>query len=195
MAVKYHHGNLREALIAQGVKLIEERGVGGLTLREIGDRAGVSRTAPYRHFADKAALLDAISEAGFTEFADALEAAVDSVNGRFGPRLEAMGLAYLRFAVERRPYYEVMFGAGCAEERSPGGPAARRAFEVLEAEIRAGQAAGDVRPGDSAALAKVVWALVHGIAMLRLETDFSPDGAGTKFMRLASDVLGVGLAP
>lgn len=180
VAVKYHHGNLREILIAEGAKLIEEKGVSGLTLRDIGDRASVSRTAPYRHFADKAELLDAISEAGFTEFADALEAARDSNSKeRFGVRLHAMGVAYLRFAEERRAYYQVMFGERC----KPGGPAAQRAFGMLEGMIRSGQASGDVRPADPAMLAKVVWALVHGIATLRLDLDF----------KVVSDILRTGL--
>ena len=174
----YHHGNLREVLIAEGVKLIEEKGVNALTLREIGERAGVSRTAPYRHFPDKIQLLEAIGEAGFTEFADALEAARDGAKPKFGARLDAMGIAYLKFAAERRAYYEVMFGAGYA-----GGPAGQRAFEVLESLIRSGQASGDVRPGDSAAVAKVVWSLVHGIAMLRLDLDF----------KLVSEILRTGL--
>jgi AcrR family transcriptional regulator len=175
----YHHGNLREVLIAEGANIVKEKGVNGLTLREIGERAGVSRTAPYRHFADKAELLSAISEAGFTEFADALEAARDGEKGRFAARIEAMGKAYLRFAEERRPYYQVMFGETCA----PGGPAAQRAFGVLEGMIRSGQSSGDVRPGDSAVMAKVVWALVHGIATLRLDLDF----------KLVTDILRTGL--
>ncbi len=180
MAVKYHHGNLREVLVAEGAKLIDEKGVNGLTLRDIGDRAGVSRTAPYRHFSDKAELLFAISEAGFTEFADALEAARDNNSKeRFGARLEAMGRAYLKFAEERRAYYQVMFGDNAVR----GGPASQRAFGVLEGMIRSGQASGDVRPGDPATMAKVVWALVHGMATLRLDLDF----------KLASDILRTGL--
>jgi AcrR family transcriptional regulator len=189
----YHHGNLRAVLIEEGVKLVEEKGVNGLTLREIGDRARVSRTAPYRHFADKAELLAAISEAGFTQFADTLEAARDSVRGRFAAKLDAMGLAYLSFAENHRAYYEVMFGAGCGPEKTPGGPASRRAFEVLEGLIRAGQAAGDVRPGETITMAKIVWATTHGIAMLRLETDFSDGGAGTRLMRAVGEILRVGL--
>jgi len=175
----YHHGNLREVLIAEGAKIVEEKGVNALTLREISERAGVSRTAPYRHFADKSELLEAIREAGFTEFAEALESARDSATGRFAARLEAMGRAYLRFAEERRPYYQVMFG----ERRSRVNPVGDRAFGVLESLIRAGQASGDVRPGDSVAMAKIVWALVHGIATLRLDVNF----------KFASDILRTGL--
>jgi len=174
----YHHGNLREVLIAEGVKLIEEKGVNSLTLRQIGERAGVSRTAAYRHFADKNELLTGISEAGFSEFATALDTARENAKPRFASRLEAMGLAYLKFAKERKPYYEVMFAS-----RHAVGPEAKRAFDVLESLIKSGQSSGDVRPGDSAMMAKVVWSLVHGIAMLELELDF----------KLVSDILRTGL--
>src|ERR1700676_4509372 len=95
--VKYHHGNLREALIEAGLKLIEEKGVRALTLREIGAQGGVSRMAAYRHFADKAGLLEAISEGGFAQFADALDQTRGSAGEAFGPRLKAMALAYVRF--------------------------------------------------------------------------------------------------
>src|SRR5271155_758037 len=98
----YHHGNLRETLVSEGVKLIEEKGVNGLTLREIGVRAGVSRTAAYRHFGDKSELLAAISEAAFTEFATALQGAVDTAAGNSYARMDAMGRAYLKFAADHR---------------------------------------------------------------------------------------------
>src|SRR5271155_3797955 len=83
----YHHGNLRAALIDAGLKLIEEKGVRALTLREIGTRVGVSRMAAYRHFSDKAGLLNAISEVGFTQFADALEEACGAANADAFSRL------------------------------------------------------------------------------------------------------------
>src|SRR2546427_401796 len=107
---KYHHGNLPAALIEAGLKLIEKRGVRSLTLREIGARVGVSRMAAYRHFADKTDLLAAISEAGFAQFADALELARSKAGKTFPSRLKAMALAYVRFAAEHPAYYEVMFG-------------------------------------------------------------------------------------
>ena len=98
----YHHGNLRDALIEAGLRLIEQKGVKGLTLREIGAIVGVSRTAAYRHFADKAALLAAICEAGFVQFAAALEAAKSSAAADFSSQLSALALAYVRFAAEHR---------------------------------------------------------------------------------------------
>ncbi len=174
----YHHGNLREVLIAEGAKLVEEKGINALTLREIGERAGVSRTAPYRHFSDKNQLLGAICDAGFTEFADALVAAREAAEPNFRARLDAMGMAYLKFVEKRRAYYGVMFGSG-----QHGSAAGDRAFAVLEGLIRSGQESGDVRPGDPARVAKIVWSLVHGIAMLRLDIDF----------RYVSEVLRRGL--
>ena len=193
MAENYHHGNLRAVLIEEGVKLVEESGVNALTLREIGERAGVSRTAPYRHFGEKADLLAAISEAGFREFSNTLEGARDAAEGGFAERLDAMGMAYVRFAGEHRAYYEVMFGAGCRSDRAPGGPEARRAFGVIEGLIREGQASGEVRGGNSRDMARVVWAATHGVAVLRLETDFREQGAGTMLMRMLGEVLRVGL--
>jgi len=193
---RYHHGNLRAALIEAGLKLIEEKGVRGLTLREIGARVGVSRMAAYRHFADKSALLGAISEAGFAQFADALEAARHGGRERFATRLTAMALAYVRFAAEHPAHYEVMFGSagGRAEGIRSSGQSAARAFGILEETIRQGQQAGEVRPGNTVMLARLVWAQVHGLSTLRLEPDLSPNGAGAGFVRFCSEVLQTGLA-
>jgi len=192
----YHHGNLRAALIDAGLALIEEKGVRALTLREIGIRVGVSRMAAYRHFSDKADLLGAICEVGFTQFADALEEAWRGANADAFSRLRAMALAYVRFAAEHRAHYEVMFGAsrGPNAQGLPASEAGARAFGVLEQTIRAGQEAGEVRPGDPVQLARITWALVHGISMLGLEPDLGPSGAGTRFVAFSSEVLQTGLA-
>lgn len=190
----YHHGNLRTALIEAGLKLIAEKGVGALTLREMGTQLGVSRMAAYRHFADKDELLAAIAEAGFTEFGAALEQARSHAEDSFPARLRAMGLAYVRFAIEHPAYIEVMFG-------SDGGPlrgktdAATRAFGILVETILEGQSSGDVRPGDPVTLARLVWAQVHGLSILRFETDFSEEGTGTQLVRWSSEILLAGLAP
>jgi AcrR family transcriptional regulator len=193
---RYHHGNLRTALIEAGLKLIEKKGVRALTLREIGARVGVSRMAAYRHFADKADLFGAISEAGFTRFADALDAARQKAGKSFRSRLKAMAVAYVRFAAEHPAYYEVMFS--WADEsteltRTPG-PSAARAFGILEETIRQGQEAGEVLAEDSVMLARLVWAQVHGICMLRLAPNVSVNGADTRLVEFCSEVLQKGLA-
>jgi len=200
--VTYHHGNLRAALIEASLEIIEEKGVRALTLREIGTRVGVSRMAAYRHFADKADLVSAIGEAGFSQFADALEEARRSVPEDPVARLEAMALAYVRFAAAHRAHFEVMFSPEsrpndlhAEKDPPPKDSAGERAFAILEETIREAQERGQVRQGNSEELARLVWAMVHGLSVLRLEPDLSENGAGTKFTRYCAEVLGSGLAP
>lgn len=194
-ARSYHHGNLRAALIEAGLKLIEEKGVRALTLREIGNRLNVSRMAPYRHFSDKSELLAAICEAGFSQFADALEQARDTAEPNFASRLQAMGVAYVRFASEHKAHFEAMFGPGAdaTVKSARKGESGQRAFRILEETLREGQMFGEVRSGDSVQLARIAWSLVHGISMLELEP-FNA-GAEPEFTVLASKVLIAGLRP
>ncbi len=181
----YHHGNLRAALIQCGIKLIEEKGIPALTLREIGKRLRVSRTAAYAHFKDKAALLAAIREAGFIEFVKDMEAAQKSAEG-FAAQMDAMSIAYFRFAKEHPAHFEVMFnalleaGGGAAAESGP-------VFTMLTETVREAQQQGEVRQGDPALLARVVWALVHGVSMLER------DSAESQFIRFSNEVLRSGL--
>src|ERR1044071_3445317 len=92
-ASRYHHGNLRRALLDEALATIRADGVAGLTLREIGTRLGVSRTALYRHFADKEALLEAVATEGFRTLREQLQAAW-SDGGRGPAAFDAMGVAY-----------------------------------------------------------------------------------------------------
>ena len=186
----YHHGNLRAALIENGLKIVEEKGVRALTLREIGSLAGVSRMAAYRHFANKHDLICAIAEAGFHEFADALATATQSAAPDFGSRMSAMFAAYLKFAREHRAYYDVMFDAEELgdETQAPRDSEGARAFAILAGTIREGQESGDVREGDPDALARFVWSTVHGISTLHFDQD-----AG--FMELSEELIRAALAP
>ena len=117
---QYHHGNLRRALIDEALATIRTDGVEGLTLRGIGSRLGVSRTALYRHFADKQALLTAVATEGFRLLRQELAAAWQGgANGRAS--FDAMGTAYVRFAQANPAHYRVMFGGfvmtgACAPE-------------------------------------------------------------------------------
>lgn len=194
---KYHHGNLREALIEAGLALIAEKGVRALTLREIGARAGVSRMAAYRHFKNKEELLLAIGDAGFKRFGDALQKARDEAAQGYTDRVLAMGLAYLEFASKNRAHFEVMFlpvdDASCRPAN--GTQTAQRAFAILEETVREGQAAGDVQPGDSRAIASLIWSSIHGISLLKLAGEGPPDAFGAEFVRFLSQVLYRGLKP
>jgi AcrR family transcriptional regulator len=177
----YHHGNLQASLIEAGLALIAEKGVRALTLREIGAKVGVSRTAAYRHFADKASLLSAIRAAGFEKFAAALEAGRSVSTKDFKARLNGMGVAYVRFAREHTAYFEVMFAT------PPSGPkpeekcqAEERAFQILEETIVEGQTKGILRSGNPHLMACALWSLVHGLSALKLDemplaAGFTPD--------------------
>src|ERR1700726_613107 len=117
-ADRYHHGDLRRALLEEAVRIIQRQGVEYLTLRTVGNRLGVSRTALYRHFADKQALLAAVGREGFRMLRLRLtEAWEQSGRGRSG--FEALGIAYVQFAVAHSSHYRVMFGRfveSCAKD-------------------------------------------------------------------------------
>jgi AcrR family transcriptional regulator len=105
----YHHGDLRRALIDQALRTIDRLGVEGLTLRGVGEALGVSRTALYRHFSDKQALLAAVSCEGFRALRLGLLESWER-SGRGSAGFDAMGVAYLQFAVSHPAHYRVMFG-------------------------------------------------------------------------------------
>ena len=149
--------------------MIQRKGIDALTLREIGKKLGVSRSAPYRHFKDKEALLSAICEAGFVNFGNAVDAARKDAGEGFAAQMDAIALAYARFAVEHRAQFEVMFAAvlESGAEQLGGG----RNLKIMEEIIREGQQTGEVRPGDPVPMTRVVWALVHGASLLRMDGD------------------------
>src|SRR5688500_3365909 len=108
-AGRYHHGDLRRALVEEALRTIHTAGVEHLTLRGIGEKLGVSRTALYRHFSDKQALLAGVGREGFRMLRLALtEAWEEHGKGREG--FDAMGAAYVQFAVAHPSHYRVMFG-------------------------------------------------------------------------------------
>src|SRR3954471_6844004 len=106
---RYHHGNLRSALLASAERVVRERGPGELSRRELAREAGVSHAAPRRHFADKQALLDALALDGYERLGRALARAVDGAGERFDGRLAALARAYVRFAGEHAALLELMF--------------------------------------------------------------------------------------
>jgi len=175
----YHHGDLRRALVDEAVKTIRTRGVDQLTLRAIGERLGVSRTALYRHFSDKQALLAAVSTEGFRTLRLALTAAWEE-HGRGRPGFEAMAGAYVRFAVTHPAHYQVMFGrfVESAAASADLQREARAAFDVLVDALVAQQKAGIVRRDEPALQARFIWAAVHGIAMLAIDGQLGGDEHG-----------------
>src|SRR5215471_8129307 len=105
----YHHPDLRQALISSALELLSEVGVAGLSLRAAARRAKVSAMAPYRHFADKEALLAAVAEYGFHQLAARLTVATAKAADPRA-RLAAGGVAYVVFAHDEPSLFKLMFG-------------------------------------------------------------------------------------
>ena len=169
-AKPYHHGDLRRALLDEALRTIQAQGVEHLTLRTVGARLGVSRSALYRHFADKQSLLATVGKEGFGKLRQALADAWEG-NGHGRCGFDAMHRAYLKFAVAYPSHYRVMFG-GFIESAAKDDhfmAEARGAFQVLVNALVEQQNAGDIRRDDPVLMARFVWALVHGTALLFID--------------------------
>ncbi len=191
-ADRYHHGDLSRSLLQEALRTIEKGGVGALTMRAVGKKLGVSRTALYRHFADKAALLAAVATEGFRTLRLRTRDAWESHGGgREG--LEAMGEAYVRFAVEHPSHYRVMFG-GYVRDAAPDSDLAAEgagAFQVLVDALVSQQQQGLVRNDNPLALAQYIWANVHGIAMLAIDGQLKQPTADV--IRFANERMRTGI--
>ncbi len=158
----YHHGNLRAACLRAARELLEEDGSAGLSLRAVARRAGVSPTAPYRHYADRDALVSAVAAQGYRELAEALATAHPSPSRP--DDLAAVAVAYVRFALDHPALFRVMFAEPCdpADEE-------RAAATAVISEYLRGIVHRAFPGGDPDALSTTVWALVHGLAFLHLD--------------------------
>jgi AcrR family transcriptional regulator len=168
---RYHHGDLRNALIRAGQALLAREGIAGLDMRKVARAAGVSHAAPYRHFADKQALLAAIAEDGFRQLAGRMDAAVQLAPASARDQLEQLARAYVWFALDQPAHMREMF-SGLAMERAAYPElhaAAKAAFQRVVQVVATGQARREIGPGDPADLSTVAWTQIHGVAMLLLE--------------------------
>ncbi|QFZ18206.1 TetR/AcrR family transcriptional regulator [Saccharothrix syringae] len=151
----YHHGDLRRAVLAAAVAAITEHGPAAVSLRDLARRVGVSHAGPVHHFKDKAGLLTALAAEGFALLADALTATREA-GGDF---LDA-GVAYVRFALDHRAHFEVMFRPDLYH-------ADDEAVRAAEARAREVLVAGAGQTGAEPEVARVAaWSLVHGFATL-----------------------------
>ncbi|HEY7448249.1 MAG TPA: TetR/AcrR family transcriptional regulator [Vicinamibacterales bacterium] len=189
----YHHGNLRRGLLDEALATIRTEGVDALTLREIGARLGVSRTALYRHFADKRALLAAVATEGFRALREQLVAAWEA-GGRGQAAFESMGVVYVRFAVANPSHYRVMFGGFVDPDTSEKELAteAAGAFQALVDALATLQRDAIMRGDDTVKMARFVWAVVHGVAMLGIDGQL-PEPAVEELMRYALERLRTGI--
>lgn len=177
---RYHHGDLRAALVDAAVVLIAERGVQGFSLAEVSRRVGVTTAAPYRHFGDREELLAAVAVRGLRTFA-AMAAAGAEAATTPEQRLAAMASAYVRFAAEHRALFDTLFSAGIDKSRYPELQRAWEPVDALLADVRQ-ICDGDVAAAD--ALSAAAEATAHGHAMLLADGEY---GQGQDAVRVAAD--------
>jgi AcrR family transcriptional regulator len=158
----YHHGDLRAACLNAAMELVQDGGETALSLRAVARRAGVSPAAPYRHYADREALVSAVAVVGYRELAQRLAAAHPSPATT--EQLAAVAVAYVQFALERPALFRIMFGEPCDRDNDER-VAATVAVSLYVRDI----AARAFPQADTEALATAIWALVHGLAFLHLE--------------------------
>lgn len=159
----YHHGDLRRAVLDAAAAAIGESGPAALSLRDVARRADVSHAAPAHHFGDKAGILTALATEGYEMLADTL-LATQQLTGDF---LE-VGVAYVRFAIDHRAHFEVMYRPDLYHAEDEAVLTARqRAGEALYAGVASVRHRAEDVDAKTAGVA--AWSLVHGFATLWLQ--------------------------
>ena len=196
----YHHGDLRRTLLNVALHLLEEYDPGHLSLRAIAREAGVSRAAPYHHFANREALLAAVATEGFRALRAAMVKRLTSMEGGPLQRMQEMGVAYVLFAVRHPQLYRLMFGGELRDRkhheelRRESGATYAALGAAMEDSMETGSSGG----GEPGAFALSAWALVHGLAMLLVDQRVGePDMSNHQVEMLGrktTEVLGRGVA-
>ncbi|HNF36935.1 MAG TPA: TetR/AcrR family transcriptional regulator [Anaerolineales bacterium] len=171
----YHHGDLKNALIKAGVEILAKDGVSGLSLRKVALKAGVSHAAPYAHFADKQALIAAISTEGFRQLYERVSGVAEKYQSQPEKQLTEAAWAYVQFAMDDRDRFKVMFSGVLEKEKDYPDfvVESQRNFQLVKSIVEANQASGRLRGGDSALVALSAWGIIHGFLMLLLEGQIS----------------------
>ena len=159
----YHHGDLRAALVSIAMQLVRESGTERWSMREASRRAGVSQAAPYRHFVDKLALLDAVGAQAYGELERCYREAIEQ-NANPADEALAVARAYVRFALDEPRLFRMIFSS----PRLHGTKEAKSSYDVFESAVRNAQGHNALPAGSTMMLAHVLWSGVHGVADLVL---------------------------
>jgi len=167
----YHHGDLKNALIKAGVEILAKDGVSGLSLRKVATKAGVSHAAPYSHFADKQALIAALSTEGFRQLYERISSVSEKNKTKPSRQLNEVAWAYVQFAMDDRDRFKVMFSGVLEKEKEyPEFVAeSQRNFQLVRRIVEANQVAGVLSSGPADLVTLSAWGIVHGFIMLLLE--------------------------
>ncbi len=165
----YHHGNLHDALIIAAAELIEENGSLDFTMIDAARRAGVSSAAPYRHFKDRDALLNAVANVAFMALSQAMESAAKSFPSGSAQCIIGLGKEYVSFVVGHPQYYDLMWGkSGDPARKFEPDNLKASAFHVLSEAVQNWCDAIGAVDQDPADLATKLWAMSHGLSGLAL---------------------------
>lgn len=194
---RYHHGDLRNALINATLRLLSTTGVRELSLREVSRTAGVSHAASYRHFPSKESLLAAVAEQGFHLLTEAMRSSVSSAGQPPIAQLQAAGAAYVDFGLQHPQHLTVMFSGAVAnfDDHPRLKAAAKDAQDELRAVVRAVLQGVAMGAAEEDTVEAAAWAIVHGLTVLLADGQIrAREGSQlTKHqqMRLASAVTGL----
>jgi AcrR family transcriptional regulator len=174
---RYHHGDLRSALIEEGLAQLDVKAPDAVSLREIARNVGVSATAVYRHFPDKAALLDALCGVGGERLAEAFQEAMSEATDQRAA-FRAMGRAYVKFALRHPSIFRLMMTQARKSdgERNALADATAKPFGMLSETLNALMPA-DASKKDRKIRRLQAWSMVHGLAMLMLDGQVPADEA------------------
>jgi len=194
----YHHGNLKESLISTALEMLDSEGLEAITLRELATRLGTSRSAIYRHFSGKDALMRAVILEGFEKLDEAIAPHFQGGGSRtLLERFHDMGVSYTQFATSHPNLYRLLFGPEMSQEREEvcqkERPDLHRllnnnadeslihaepddAFHRLVKIILEAQSSGLFKAGDPVMLATTIWSLLHGLSMLAIDGHLSVVG-------------------
>ncbi|ALF54978.1 TetR family transcriptional regulator [Nostoc piscinale CENA21] len=165
---QYHHGNLRNTLLAIAIELLAEDGVEALSLRKMAQKAGVSHNAPYMHFADKEAVLAAIAQEGFRLLTVNVESAIAQAGKSTRQKLIAASQAYVEFAINHANHVQIMFRPVDVAKYRNLEEVAQASLNQLFELVKAGQENGELIVGDTYEITKAIWAMAHGVAILSI---------------------------
>ncbi|MDB0571445.1 WHG domain-containing protein [Ralstonia solanacearum] len=197
----YRHGDLRRALLDAGVALARAGGPDAIVLREATRRAGVAPNAAYRHFADRADLLQAVRAAALAALARAMEAELARIDpalpeaDQARAALRAIGVGYLRFAQRETGLFRTAFAVPDEVERDDdpdkAGDSGLNPFQLLGAALDRMTAAGVLPAGRRPGAEYLAWSAVHGLALLIIDgplRDRPPDQTGAIALRVVEMV-------
>jgi len=174
MTKPYHHGDLRTALLTAAEEIVNRDGVAGLTLRGVAREVGASHAAPKNHFDDLTGLLSELAAIGFTRFADRMQAAAAAQTAPTD-RLNAIGRAYVEFALAEPGLFQLMFRGERLDKSRPALNAAmERAFGTLTGSVSATHEGDPDVARATRAHAARAWSMVHGYAILLLDDRLNP---------------------